>query len=234
MHAPRFLVPSILFALVLALPSLAHAQALLSSMTIEQTSASQLGTWTLIYGDGTSLSSADEGIDPIRFTSGLSKFGPVVLRVNSPSGVVARISVYRGNEFVTQTDSQQFTFELFPNIQYRFVVQYRLAQLGTLGVISDIQGIVFRVKSLGGRTYRGKTPWSRMNLPVGDYTVYSNPAPGCFRPAPLNVKVEAEKRNIVTISQTCENAKDDITVERVRPSKRSLVEGVTIREAQRR
>lgn len=232
MHTARKLVQTFVFLFAISFLPSAHAQ-VLSSITVEQL-GSRVGTWTLLRADGTTLNSTDTDVSPLKYTAGVSTFGHMVLRVTPSAGMVAKISVYRGDELIHETDTHQYPFTLAANDRFRFIVQYRIANIGSLGVISESKGVIFRVKSADGRTYRGKTPWARTDLPIGKYTVYSNAAQGCYRSAPLNTTVKMEERTVVTISQTCEDAVDDRTVVRVRQSKRSLVENVIIREAIRR
>lgn len=207
----------------------------LSSLTIEQVSPSKIGVWTLLRADGGSITSADPTNDPHKYTAGISNFGQMVLRVSPPAGMVAKISVYTGEELIAETASQQHAFTLLPGLNFRFIVQYRLANMGLLGVISELKGVTFKMKSADGRTYRAVTPKAWNSLPIGKYTIYANALPGCFKPAPQNVEVKMEERTVVSISQTCEGAEGTFsTVERVRPSKRTIQNDVLIREARRR
>lgn len=206
-----------------------------ASVTIEQVSASDYGTWTLLSANGTSRVSTDLTTDPRRYATTIADFGQMILGVQPPSGMQTRISVYQGGFQIGTVDGRQHAFTLNPSESYRFVIQYYIGATGTMGVISDPQGVIFRVKADNGRTYRGKTPWAFTELPIGKYTIYANGNDTCFRPAPKNVQLKPEQRLTVELSLTCEGAEDSFyTVERVRPSKRSILDAVKVREAMRK
>lgn len=226
------LIPA--FVALMSLSRGVSAEAL-ANITIDQIAADKLGTWTLLAADGSTRTSADLTGDPRRFTAGISDFGQVTFSVMPPAGMTARITVFRGGDQIATTDSRQFSFTVYPNDNYRFIVKYWIAATGTLGVISNPQGIVFRIEAETGRTLRGKTPWSFTQLPVGKYSVYANATETCYSPAPQSVSIENEDRKVVTLSLTCNNAVGEFdTVERVRPSKRTIVERVAAREARRK
>jgi len=222
---------TVLFAVFFLAPS-AHAQ-LLSSITVEQVTASELGTWTLISENGSTITSSDPAVDSKKYTAAVSSFGQMTLRINPPSGMIARITIYRGSNFVENVDSLQHSFPLLTNDTYRFVIQYRISATGTLGIISEQGTVIFRVESTSGRTYKGRTPFTLKDLPIGKYTISANAIDGCFTPPVKNVQVQQGERQTIKISLTCEDAEDTISVLRVRPSKRSLVNDVTIQNARR-
>jgi hypothetical protein len=207
----------------------------LANIVIDQVSAGSVGTWTMLAADGSTRTSDTATADPRKYSAGISDFGPMTFSVVPPSGMSARITVYRGGEQVAVTDSRQYSFHVYPNDSYRFVVKYWVGATGTLGVISNPQGIIFRAIAEGGKTYRGVTPASFTNLPVGKYSIYSNPTAACTSSAPQSVTLGNEDRKVITLSMSCDNASGEYEAPvRVRPSKRNIVERVAEREARRK
>ncbi len=226
---------SILIALIacafIVPPVAAGAQA---SITIEQVSASSYGTWTLLAADGTSRSSKDKGVDAIGgFSMGITEFGQNTLSVTPPPGMSVKISVYRGGDLVKEVDTPQYSFSLFTNDNYRFVISYALTRVGALGVTSEPSNLRFRMKSSGGRTYSAKTPFTFTNLPAGKYSLYFSATETCLQPAVQTVKVEPEQRNTTKVTLTC-NVQEEEMVERIRPTKRSLRDYAEKRETKTR
>lgn len=203
--------------------------ALQGSIKIEQLSASTTGVWTLLSQDGTAITSNDEGVDRNNYSFAITRFGQTTLSVVPPPGMSARISAYRGGELIATTDSQQYSFELVSNDNYRFVIQYALSKLGSLGVTSEPSGLRFRMRGPSGRTYSGTSPKTFDNLPIGRYTVMFAASEGCLQPPRKNGVVKTEERNVVHVSQTCTVETED-NVDRSRTSKRTLREYAEERE----
>ncbi|MEQ1849103.1 MAG: hypothetical protein ABL890_00765 [Candidatus Peribacteraceae bacterium] len=231
----RTLVLVTLFAPSVALFAPQVSAASLANVVIEQISPDAYGTWSLLAADGSRRNSQTEITDPKKYSAGISDFGPMTLSVTPPAGMTARITVYRGGEQLAVTDSRQHSFHMYPNDSYRFIIKYWVATTGTLGVISEPQGVTFRIESEAGRTYRAVTPKSFTNLPTGKYSIYANATAECVMPAPQSVELTNEARKVVTLSMSCDNAsaKVDEPV-RIRPTKRKLVESVASREARRK
>ncbi|MBP9850632.1 MAG: hypothetical protein KBC47_02985 [Candidatus Peribacteraceae bacterium] len=205
-----------------------------ASITIEQLSPSVYGTWTLLSGDGSSRSSKDDGVDRTGgFSMALTELGQTTLSVIPPPGMSAVISVYNGGELVQNIDSQQYSFPLYTNSKYRFVIRYSLTRLGTLGVTSDPTPLRFRMKGPSGRTYVGRTPHTFKNLPAGKYSLYFPKTDECLQPAVQTIDVEPEKRNTTLVTLRC-NVEEEENVDRSRISRRTLREYVEAREVKTR
>ncbi len=213
--------------------SSAHAGAQ-ASIKIEQLSASTFGSWTLLSADGSSRSSTDAGVDVTGgFTIGSTEFGQTTLSVKPPAGMSVVISVYRGGELLKQVTTQQYSFPLYANDNYRFLIKYSLTNVGSLGIMSDPNFLRFRMKGPTRRTYSAKTPHTFLNLPVGKYSLYFGATETCLKPAVQTVIVESEQRNTAAVTLTCNAAEED-SVDRNRISRRALRDYVTEREAKAR
>lgn len=201
-----------------------------ASVTIQQISGKSLGSWILNAANGTMRSSTDLGVNLANHALGLTEFGPATLAVSPPNGMSAKISVYRGGELIKIVDLPQYSFTLYPNDNYRFLVQYSLDRLGSFGVTSDPSGVRFRMKGRGTKTYSAVTPFTFKNIPTGQYSLSMSAPAGCIQPAPHSAFVENEKRNTVHITVSCQKNQTGSTVDRIRPTKRSLVEHAEERE----
>jgi hypothetical protein len=211
--------------------AIAGAQA---SIKIEQLSPSSYGTWTLLAADGTSRSSADKGVSVTgNMTAGITDFGQMTLSVVMPPGMSVSIIVYRGNEFVTEVKSTQYSFPIFPNDNYRFVITYSLSRLGSLGITSEPSNVRFRMKGPSGRNYTAKSPFTFKKLPAGTYSLYFPKTEGCLQPAVQTIDVQPEERNTKHITLPC-TVEEDVSVDRSRVSKRTLFEYVKAREIKKR
>ncbi len=205
-----------------------------ASITIDQLSGKNVGTWTLISTDGSSRSSSETGVDQRHYSLALSQFGPATLRVDAPQGMSVKISVYRGGDLVSTVDTPQYSFDLLPNDTYRFIIQYSLSRLGSLGVTSTPSGVRFRLKGESGRTYTKKTPFTFQNLPAGRYTVQLSPLRDCLLPAPQSALVVPEERSTINVTMNCDKPEVGPAVDTNRPTKRALVEYARDRELKRR
>ncbi len=220
-----------LSAFAFATPAFAAPQA---SIKIEQLSPSTYGTWTLLSADGSSRSSVDKGVDPTGgFTMALTEFGQTTLSVTSPPGMSAKISVYRGGDLIKEVTSQQYSFPLYANDNFRFLIKYSLSRVGSLGVTSDPTTLRFRMKGPTGRIFTAKTPFTFKNLPAGKYSLYFPKTDDCLQPAVQTVDVAPEERNTTKVTLTCNVAEED-NVDRSRVSKRTLREYVEAREVKTR
>lgn len=214
-----------------ATPALASPQA---SIKIEQLSPSTYGTWTLLSADGSSRSSTDKGVDPTGgFTIGLTEFGQTTLSVTSPPGMSAKISVYRGGDLIKEVTSQQYSFPLYANDNFRFLIKYSLSRVGSLGVTSEPGTLRFRMKGPTGRIFTATTPHTFKNIPAGKYSLYFPKTETCLQPAVKTVDVAPEQRNTTNITLTC-NVAEEEKVDRNRVSKRTLREYVEAREVKAR
>lgn len=205
-----------------------------ASITIDQLSGKNVGTWTLISTDGSSRSSSETGIDQRHYSLALSQFGPATLSVAIPQGMSVKISVYRGGELVTSVDTPQYSFNLFPNDTYRFIIQYSLSRLGSLGVTSIPSGVRFRLKGESGRTYTKKTPFTFKNLPAGQYSVQLSSFKDCLQPAPQSALIVPEERSTINVTMNCDKPPEAVTVDDSRPTKRALMEYARDRELKKR
>lgn len=200
-----------------------------ASVKVEQLSASSYGKWTLLAADGSAITSDDKGIDKQNYSFGVSQFGPTTFSVTPPPGMSAKITVYRGGDIIEVNTSQQYSFNLYPNDNYRLLVQYALTKLGSLGVTSEPSGVRFRMKGPTGRTLTGITPKTFKNIPVGTYAVYMGKSGECLQPPVHSIKVEEEQRNTLDITLRCDTEEDQ-NVDRTRPSRRSIRDYATERE----
>jgi hypothetical protein len=206
-----------------------HADAT-ATIKIEQVSSGQIGTWTLLSTDGSSKSSSDTGVDKTNYSMSLSEFSPLTLIVTPPAGMSVKISMYRGGDLKTTTSTPQMTITPFPNDSYRFVIQYALTKLGSLGVTSNPSNLRVRIKGPTGKSYSSLTPHTFTNIPAGQYSVIVSPSRKCIQPATHSVVVDPGGRNVVDITLMCD-VKATVEPSRTRPSKRSLVESVEQRES---
>lgn len=228
----RLLTAVSAFSLVLgAVPSVAVGIAAQASIKIEQLSPVDPGVWTMISSDQAIRSSNDPGVDKLNFSFGVTDYGPTTLRVSPPQGMSARITAYHGGEEVAQTDAQQYSFNVAANDNWRFVVQYSLSKLTSLGVTSDPSDIRFRMKGSNGRVYSARTPFTFTNIPVGRYTLLFPGTNGCTEATRQSTVIEEETRNTIHISLASCKAEDKSSgVDYSRVSKRQLREMAEERE----
>ncbi len=207
-----------------------------ASVVIEQLSGTTVGSWTLISGNGGSThTSADTDNGRMRAALALTEFGPTTLSVKIPQGMSVKISVYRGGTLVESVETPQYSFTLLPNDSYRFIVQYSLSRLGSLGVTSLPSGLRFRLNSESGRTRTATTPFTFTSLPAGRYSVHMSSLRDCLQPAPQSALVIPEERGTIHVTMNCDKAETPSTTATLRgPSKRSLVEYARKREFNRR
>ena len=205
-----------------------------ASIVVEQISASSLGNWTIISGDNPPLSSTDKGVNKISYSFSLTSFGPTVVTVTPPPGMSAAITVYRGGTVLKKVPLPQYSFNLLPNDEYRFIVQYSLARLSGLGVTSEPSGEKFRVKSPSGKSFTGVTPASFSNLPAGKYVITFGKTGTCQVPPLHSIVLKPDERNIVNVSMTCVSAAAEVPIIRSTVTKRSIRQIVEEREAKAR
>lgn len=220
---------SLLLSSSMPLTAVAATQA---SIRVEQLSGGSVGEWTLLSANGDSISSKDAGVDKHTYTVGISEFGQNTLSVVAPAGMSASISVYRGGDLITKVDSPQYSFTLFTNDNYRFVVQYSVSREGSLGITSEPSNVKFRLKG-PDRVRAGQTSAGFEKLPAGRYTVYFQATKDCVSPAPKSVVVKPGERNVLHVTLTCED-KTEVKVDSSRISKRSIRQYVEEREAKPR
>ncbi len=227
---------SILFVItalsVSASASAAGPQAL---VRIDQLSPSAYGSWTLLSADGSARRSTDAGIDVTgKFSAAVTEFGQTTLSVSAPPGMSAIISVYQGSEFLKEIALPQYSFTLYANSDYRFLIKYSISRVGSLGVTSDPASIRFRVKGPTRRIYSAKTPYTFKNLPAGKYSIYFPKTAECLQPAVQTIDVQPGERNTSHIALMCDAVGQDDGVDRSRVSKRTLYEYVKARELKKR
>ncbi len=225
--------PALCTALVIlgtALCSTPAVAAIQGAVRIDQVSPKNLGTWTLFSASGTVRTSNDAGISKKSQSFGLSDFGPTTLSVKPPAGMSVRINVYRGNELTRVVDTPQYSFVLYPNGNERFLIQYALSRLGSLGITSDPPRMRFRMKGPTSKIYSARSPFTFVNIPVGQYSITMAATPECLQPAPHSGVVASEQRNTVHITLNCEKQTATDDVQSSRPTKRSLSEYAQDRE----
>jgi hypothetical protein len=205
-----------------------------ASIKIEQLSPKSYGSWTMLAADGSSRTSKDKGVDVKGgYTVGITDYGQNTLSVTPPPGMSAKIAVYRGNEFITEVTTQQYSFEVHANDNYRFLITYSFTKLGSLGVTSDPSALRFRMKGPSGRMYTAKTPFTFKSLPSGKYSLYFPRTDTCLQPPVKTIDVEPDQRNTTMVTLTC-NVQEEEAVDTSRISKRSIREYVEQRELKSR
>lgn len=201
-----------------------------TAIQIEQVSPANVGSWTVLFADGSSKKSTETGMVLGNTSFTITDFAPITLSVVPPAGMAARITVYRNGDASTAETVNQYSFTPLPNETYRFLIQYSYARLGTLGVTSDPPTLRFRMKGPSGtRMLTAKTPFTFKELPAGKYTLYFAASGKCVQPAPYGVTVEPEKRNTAHITLSCDSEETE-TVDTTRVSRRTLREQAQKRE----
>ena len=200
-----------------------------ASVKIEQISSADVGSWTMYSGESDVRTSNDPGVDKLSYSFGLTNFGPITFSVTPPPGMSTKISVFRGGELTKTVDAQQISFTIFPNDSYRFLVQYSLTKLGTLGITSEPSGLRFKLRGPTKKLLSGTSPFTFTNIPAGSYTVIFGATRKCAAPPPHTVMVEASGRNTAHITLPCD-VKTEVPVSTARPSKRSLRQAAEDRE----
>jgi hypothetical protein len=202
-----------------------------ATITIEQLSTSSLGTWTILSGENTILSSTGAGIDKTHYSFTLSSFGPTLITVVPPPGMAATMTVFRRGEVIVKNGRQQYGFDLLPNDDYRFLVQYAVTRLSSLGITSEPNGAKFRVSGPGGKSFTGQTPADFSNLPAGRYVVTYGRTSTCTQPAPRSIVLKPDQRNVVNATIACGKDVSDASVTRSNVTRRSIRQIVEEREA---
>lgn len=205
-----------------------------SAVTIEQVSPKAQGTWTLAYADGTSISSKDAGINAAKHSFSITNFVPLTLSATPPQGMTTKITVYRNGDPGVIVTIPQYSFTPLPNEKYRFLIQYVLSELGSIGLTSSPSSARFRLSpSLGGRSFNGATPTTLTNIPAGAYKLTFAATAGCTSPAPKTVVIKSGEQSNVFTTLSCVT-KDSSDVSSSRISKRSIVESALERETKPR
>lgn len=203
--------------------------AIQATITVEQVSPKSLGSWTMLFAHGETRSSNDAGVNKTNSSFSITDFGPMTFSVRQPPDMETKISLYRNGDLVKTEETTQISFTPLPNASYRFLVQYSLARLGTLGVTSSPSGVRFRMKGPTNRIFTGKSPHTFENIPSGKYTLYFASTEACVQPAPQGAIVKPATRNTTHVDLACAQAEENV-VERVRKSKRTIVEEAQNRE----
>ena len=218
----------------LFLVPIAVSAASTAAIRIDQVSPVMPGVWTFLKPNGETLKSTGTGVNIRSHSFSITEFGPMTLSVVPPVGTVVQIKVYRSGELIQTVKIPQVSIELFPNQDYRFVIEYTYSRLGSIGITSDPPRLRFRLKNTqGGRTYTGTSPKTMINIPAGTYALTFNKTRDCILPAPHTVAVKPGERNTVNVTLMCDNAESTTEVLRDRPTKRSIVNSVSEREAER-
>jgi hypothetical protein len=212
---------------------LSASAAVQTSIKIEQVSPKKVGTWTMLFADGSSKASTESGAS-LSTTFSVTIFDQMTLSVVPLPGMSVKIAIYRNGDLVKTETTPQYSFKPLPNESYRFVISYAYTRMGSLGVTSDPSSLRFRMKGPAGtRMFTAKSPFTFNQLPAGKYTLYF-PAHGkCAQPAPHGATIEPGKRNTVHITLNCSVTTTE-TVDNSRVSKRTLVEQAKAREYKKR
>ncbi len=230
MHYRSLLLSAFFAAGMFVVPS-AHA-AIQATIRIDQVTPTKPGVWTMQTASGTTRTSKDAGVDEKSYSYTISEMGQMILSIAPPEGMSTKISVYRGDALLRTLDAQQYEFTIYPNDNYRFLIQYSYTKLGQLGVTSDPSGLLFRI--IGPKRLSGKTPKTFTNLPAGRYSIYIGKTDNCYQPAPQSAQITAGGRVTKLITLNCDVEKEAEVPERNAPSRRSLQRAVEAREAKER
>lgn len=213
------------------------ATGLKGTVSIEQVSPSSVGSWMFIMKDEAPVSSTDKGANAKNYSFGFTNFGPVTLSLQPPPGMTTVINVYRGgNKFTTQ-ETRQLTVTLYPGDTYRFVVQYSLTNVGSLGITSTPSNVPLRITGPDKKRYSSRSPHTFTNLPAGRYTIQAGLIPGYINPPLYTKDVEAGKRITLNIEMPKDTTKtkggSSSNVQARQSTKRDIRSAAEIREAQR-
>ncbi len=225
-----FVLP-LLFALLL--PLSASAATGTAMLKIQQLTPRDIGKWTLFY-EGGSLTSESIGIENPKMHTAYPPAGNATFMVVPPSGASASISFFEETELIKKVDFSQINVVLQEGKSYRFLVTYIYNKKGMLGVTSIPTAIPFRMTGPDGKTYRGTTPHTFDNIPVGQYTIVFNSIRGCVRARPANRNVGMNERVVFHMEFDCTSKRERI-VDQKRNSKplrsrRSVIDAVKQRE----
>ncbi|OGJ60936.1 hypothetical protein A3C52_01455 [Candidatus Peribacteria bacterium RIFCSPHIGHO2_02_FULL_51_15] len=201
-----------------------------ATIKIDQISSSAFGKWTLISEDGSARTSSEPGVNKASHSMGLTDFGQLTLSVTPPAGMSVKITVYRLGDVISSQESQQTSVTIYPNDNYRFLIQYSLSKLGSLGVTSDPSGLRLRMRGPTPRNFSSKTPHTFINLPAGIYTLRFAAPPGCLVPALRTVEVAAEERTTIHQTFNCNPESDVSSTLPEKKSKRQLRQEAEERE----
>lgn len=226
-----FFVLPIAFAVLL--PLSANAATGTATLKIEQLSPKDIGRWTLFYEGGTLASNA-VGVKNPKTHIAYPPAGNMTIAVVPPSGASASISFYEGDQLIRKTNLQQMNVVTEEGKSYRFLVTYVYNKKGMLGITSEPTGIQFRMAGPDGKTYRGTTPHTFTNIPVGQYTITFNTLRGCTRARPANRNVGMNERVVFHMEFDCTSKRQRIVEQKrnAKPlsSRRALIDTVKERE----
>ncbi len=217
-------------ALCFALVPQVSFSAAQSTITIEQMTAKDQGSWVLLWGNNSTKRSTDDGVDEKNATFTLNESGQMVLSITPPAGGTARLLVYNNGTLKESLDTQQYAFTLNPGDDFRFIIQYAITKFGTLGVTSQPSGVPFRMVGPNGKKYIATTPYTFKNLPAARYTITPSIIENCYLTRPVNALAKAGERVAVNFTVTCKTDLADQDLDRSRPSKRALQQSVLSRE----
>ncbi len=203
-----------------------------ASITVEQVSPSSYGTWTIISGENVKFSSTGADVNKLKYSLSLTSFGPTVITAAPPAGMSATITVFRRDELLLKNALPQYSFNLLPNDDYRFLIQYAPARPSSLGVTSEPAGIKFRVRGPNGKNFTGVTPADFKNLPGGRYTVTFGRTGNCTLPAAQSIVLKPDQRNVINTTISCNETAEE-PVFRSSVTKRSIRQLIEDREAKR-
>lgn len=162
----------------------------MNTVTIEQTGPNGIvGAWTLLMPDQTSVK-----FKTASHTVNVFNPGNYTLFVEPPSGMNAKMYLYKGGELVSQLDRPQMSFVMAEgDAPYRIAVDFILSRMGDVSVNSNPSKVPFELTGPNGFSATGVTPYSILGTPVGQYVVQYLPT-GCIKPRPQSQLLQKDSR----------------------------------------
>ncbi|MEK7590631.1 MAG: S-layer homology domain-containing protein [Patescibacteria group bacterium] len=210
-------------AFLFLLPTVADAAsgAVIGSVTVEQNSPSgTLGTWTLLTPDQSSMK-----FSTATYTADITLEGNYTLFAEPPEGMSAKVYLYKGDELIRMLDRPQISLVIAAGDNFRISITYILTRVGEVSIMSDPNGIPFRLEGPNKITVNDVTPYSLTSTPEGQYTVQYMP-PGCIHPRPQSLLLRKDGRLQFAMTVDCDTLLVKPTEENPDPEDDSI--GVSI------
>lgn len=155
-----------------------------TTITIEQSTPSLLGSWVLTKPDGKSITG-----NASTKTIPEAAAGTYTLTVDPPEGAVTSITLYKQDGTKQSVTAAKATFILLKETtSLRIVINYDYD--GKISVGSNPRNATFELKGEPGVRLTGSTPASFDELPPLNYTVFFGEMEGCIPPKPQGRPLE--------------------------------------------
>lgn len=187
-------------ALTLPAPVEAASGVTIATVTIEQLSPIEAtGKWTLLMPNRQSLK-----MSTATYQVNLQSAGSHTLFAEPPSGMSARIALYRGGSTVPErtVEQPQMSFTVAEGDTFMIKITYLLTRTGDVAINSNPSGVPFELSGPDGMTLEGVTPHALKNVPEGQYTVRYLPE-GCITPRPQSLQLKKDGRLAFNINISC-------------------------------